>query len=142
MAIRFKAFLIVLVIVSVLSCASCIIVNNTTISPSSTITTSYKITIQPEPTYTQTTNVSAANAELATVRTAITAAMADAQVTTITNTGTLSSSTDFTVASGYKVSSYIFGGISKLRGTYTIDLEGNVVKATYPGVVWGTNGFH
>jgi len=77
--------------------------------------------------------VSAANSELALVNTAIGAGMADAQVSSVTSAA-LSSGTDFTVATGCLASSYIQGGITTLKGTYTIGTAGVVTAATYPGV--------
>jgi type II secretory pathway pseudopilin PulG len=92
--------------------------------------------------------VSAANSELALVTTAMGAAMADAQVVTLPETGgsalnvTLNSSTDFVVATGYSVSSYIQGGKAALGGTYTFNASGVVTNGSYTGVTWSTNKFN
>jgi Tfp pilus assembly major pilin PilA len=76
--------------------------------------------------------VSVANSELALVYKAITTGMASAEVSSVT-TGTLSSSQDFTIASGFLASFYFQKGIEKLVGTYKIDTNGVVSSATYPG---------
>jgi type IV pilus assembly protein PilA len=92
--------------------------------------------------------VSAANSELALVTTAMGAATADAQVVTLPGTGgsalsvTLNSSTDFVVATGYGVSSYIQGGKAALVGTYTFNASGAVTNGSYTGVTWSTNKFN
>jgi Tfp pilus assembly major pilin PilA len=76
--------------------------------------------------------VSAANAELALVNKAIATGMASADVSSVTP-GTLSSNQDFTIASDYLASMFIQHGTEKLVGTYTIDTNGVVSSATYPG---------
>ena len=86
--------------------------------------------------------VAAANAELGLVRTAIGAALGDAQVSTVGTPGTLTSSADVTVATGYLVGTYVQGGKATLKGTYTIDANGNDTTATYPGgPTWSTSIF-
>ena len=92
--------------------------------------------------------VSAANSELALVTTAMGATMADSQVVALPGTSgsaltvTLNSSTDFVVATGYSVSSYIQGGKAALGGTYTFNASGVVTNGSYTGVTWSTNKFN
>jgi len=92
--------------------------------------------------------VSAANSELALVNTAMGATMADAQISSLPGTGgslltvTLNSTTDFVVATGYNVSSYIQGGKAALVGTYTFNANGAVTTGSYTGVTWATNKFN
>jgi type IV pilus assembly protein PilA len=92
--------------------------------------------------------VSAANSELALVNTAMGAAMADGQAITLPGTGgslltvTLNSTTDFVIATGYNISSYIQGGKAALVGTYTFNASGVVTNGSYAGVTWSTNKFN
>ena len=74
---------------------------------------------------------SAAQSELALVQTAVSAAMADAQTTGVATIGTLSSGGDVTVAAGTTVGAYIQGGITALKGSYSINSGGVVIAATY-----------
>jgi type IV pilus assembly protein PilA len=78
--------------------------------------------------------VGAANAELGVVRTSLVAAMAGTGVATVTP-GTLNKTQDLTPP----VAAYIQGGIATLQGTYTIDANGIVTAATYPGVSAASN---
>jgi len=99
--------------------------------------------------------VSSANSELALVKTACGAAMADGLVITVATPGTLKSNADVAVVAyavgppiitGIWVGSYIQGstgiGVNgatgntaiAITGTYTIDTNGNITGATYPGV--------
>jgi type IV pilus assembly protein PilA len=101
--------------------------------------------------------VSAANSELAMIKTAIGAAMADGQTVNVAVPGTLkggASTADVAVVSyvaapltvGIWLGSYIQGStgmgvngatgntLIQITGTYTIDTNGNITGATYPGV--------
>jgi type IV pilus assembly protein PilA len=93
--------------------------------------------------------VSAANSELGLVKTAVGAAMADAQVSTLTASGTLSPTADLQInATGYWVSDYISGTTTghvtsaaniPIKGTYTIGTTGSVTGVTSTGgVTWDT----
>jgi type IV pilus assembly protein PilA len=77
--------------------------------------------------------IGAANAELGMVRTAISAAMANAQVSTVT-ASTIKGGATPTDLTGAPVTSFIQGGIATLQGTYTVDANGIIQTATYPGV--------
>jgi hypothetical protein len=59
--------------------------------------------------------------------------MGDAEVSPVATPGTLSSANDVTVATGYTVGAYIQGGNTTLVGTYTINAQGLITAATYPG---------
>jgi len=88
--------------------------------------------------------VSAGNSELALVQTAVGAAMADAQVSSIT-VGTLSSGGDITVGTinGTVIlaSAYIQGGLTSLKGSYTIATNGTVSSASITGLTWSSGQF-
>jgi type IV pilus assembly protein PilA len=75
--------------------------------------------------------------ELANVQTAVIAGMVDAGVTTCTDGGTsvnFNSGDDFTIATGYVLSSYILGGLTKVEGSYIIATDGSVEQDAYPYV--------
>jgi type IV pilus assembly protein PilA len=89
--------------------------------------------------------ISAANSELSLVKTAVGVAMADGQVLTVATPGTLTSTTDVpVVAASIWVGSYIQGSTGYLvatgnakipiQGTYSINANGNITGATFPGV--------
>ena len=99
--------------------------------------------------------VSSANSELALVKTAIGAALADGQTSAVATPGTLKSNADVAVVAyavgppiitGIWVATYIQGSTGMgvngatgnttvaITGTYTIDANGNITGATYPGV--------
>ena len=88
-------------------------------------------------------DVSAANSELSAVQTATDAAMAAAGVGSRYSGNNISSSNDFTVASGYTVGAYIRGGITGLKGGYSIDKDGTVIPTTsgWTGVTISHNKF-
>ena len=77
----------------------------------------------------------AANAELGMANTGIQAAMAANGVSTVT-AGTLSASSDLTPA----VTAYIQGGYTTLKGSYTVNANGRITAATYPGIA-NASGF-
>ena len=72
----------------------------------------------------------AASTELANVQTAVTAAMAD-QLTATMTAGTLNTTTNLAVGST-TVGAFLQGGVSKLHGTYTVAVTGNITASTYP----------
>ena len=75
--------------------------------------------------------------ELANVQTAVIAGMVDAGVTTCADGGTtvnFHSGDDFTIATGYVLSSYILGGITNVEGSYIIGTDGAVSQSEYPYV--------
>jgi type IV pilus assembly protein PilA len=74
----------------------------------------------------------AANSELHNVQVAVSAAMVDAGVKTIAG-GNLSSSQDLTFIgnSTHSVSEFIHGGVVALRGTYSVDANGNCTQRDY-----------
>ena len=76
----------------------------------------------------------AESTELSDIQTAIIAAMADAKVGTVATPGVLSSGGDVTVCAAplTTVGQFIVGGIAKIHGTYTIDVDGNITAHTYP----------
>lgn len=69
--------------------------------------------------------------ELANIQTAVLAGMVDANVTTVI-AGDFNNGTDFTIATGYALSSYVLGGISNVEGDYDIDINGAVTQVEYP----------
>ena len=73
----------------------------------------------------------AAATELANVQTAVLAGMVDAGVVSVTP-GPFSPSADFTIDTGYVLSSYILGGITNVTGASTIDQYGAVTQTDYP----------
>jgi type IV pilus assembly protein PilA len=79
----------------------------------------------------------AAATEMADVQTAVIAGMVDAGVTSCDDGGSSTNfggTTDFTIATGYELSSYILGGLANVAGTYTIDTDGAVTSQdSYPG---------
>jgi type IV pilus assembly protein PilA len=84
----------------------------------------------------------ASETELHNVQTAIMAAMADAGEATVVagtfgNRGVSnppSDPEDFTVTGNYTVGNYIMGGVSKVQGYYTIDVNGSANQTYYPGL--------
>jgi prepilin-type N-terminal cleavage/methylation domain-containing protein len=80
-------------------------------------------------------NVSAANAELATVQTAVDGATTSAGHGP-TSVLTFSGTTDATIGT-YTVSSYVRGGLSSIKGVYSIAIDGTVTATgagTWSGV--------
>ena len=77
--------------------------------------------------------VSAANSELGLVKTAAGAAMADQGVIVLT-TPFIESKTADVVCGSTTVGAFIQGGCTTLIGSYTFDVNGNIVSASYAGV--------
>jgi len=73
----------------------------------------------------------AAKTELSNIQTSVTAGMADAGVATVT-AGTFSSAHDFTVLTGFVLSSYVSGGLAAVHGSYSIAADGSVTQTAYP----------
>ena len=71
--------------------------------------------------------------ELANVQTAMIAGMVEAGVTTTTG-GDFNSGADYTITTGYVLSSYILGGLTNVEGDYTIGTDGAVTQDVYPYV--------
>jgi type IV pilus assembly protein PilA len=75
----------------------------------------------------------AAKTELADVQTAVIAGMVDAGTATCDDGGTtFGPGDDYTIATGYVLSSYILGGLANVAGTYTIAADGAVTQNSYP----------
>jgi type IV pilus assembly protein PilA len=96
--------------------------------------------------FVQSSRVSAANTELGVVDVAMATGMVEAQLVALPGPGgsalstTLTSSNDFTIDTGYTISSYIQGGLGKLVGTYTFNSKGLVSSASYAGVpTWNSS---
>ena len=71
--------------------------------------------------------------ELANVQTAVLAGMVDAGVTSVTaDTFGATDTDDFTIDTGYLLSTYVLGGMSNVTGSYTIDGYGAVTQVVYP----------
>ncbi len=75
--------------------------------------------------------IEAAKTELHNVQLAVTAGMADASVGTVT-AGTLTPTSDFTIAAGYTAGDYIVGTYTSLNGSYSIIADGTVTQTAYP----------
>jgi hypothetical protein len=80
--------------------------------------------------------VQAANIELHEVQTAVYAAMVYSSSPIVAYPGTLSPTSDITVAFAggkiYTVGGYIKGGAAAIRGTYEINGQGEITTHTYP----------
>lgn len=71
--------------------------------------------------------------ELDTVQTAVLSAMADQGLSIIT-AGTLSSASDLAISTT-TVGAFLDGGAAGLKGTYSVDADGDVTMTAYPGVL-------